>query len=239
MEKIDNIIINNYLDKYSLTLKNKNEFKRIINPIVSHFEFQTRLSNLFPHHGSITLGEHIIEDAVLTYKLSKNKDNSNYRTDLAVKIAMFHDLYTIPWQNNKETKVKHFFHKHGFRHPVEAVINAISWYPNYFSNINDSKIIIDGILHHMFPLPVVSFNEKNVNYVELKNYDLFKKLPKKYQDIIIESISRKKIGNVSLSRSSFIEGRIMAKADRIVSRKQIRDLESLKSLVTGKNKKIK
>ncbi len=141
--------------------------------------------------------------------------------------------------NNKESKVKHFFHKHGFRHPVEAAINAINWYSEYFDNESEAKIIIDGILHHMYPLPVMRIKSVNIESLELKNADLFYKLSQKYQNMIINSLNRKKIGSISLCRSKYIEGRVMAKADRKVSRKQIRDLDSLKALITGKNKKLK
>ena len=234
-------IINCLFNKYSLKQKDKKILKKIILPIIKHPEFQKRLTSVYPHHGSITLGEHIIEDAILTYQLSKKymKKCSNYQTDLAIKIAMFHDLYTIPWQNNKDSHVKHFFHKHGFRHPIEAVINSINWYPEYFKSKNASRIIIDGILHHMYPLPVMFINFNKIDFYELKNKDLYNKLSKEQQDIIEDSLKRKRIGSISICRSKYIEGRIMAKADRKVSRSQIKDLASLKSLFTGHNKKIK
>lgn len=232
--------INDILDKYSLDEKDKEELRKIIFPIVNHYEFKKRITNKFPHHGSITLGEHIIEDAVLTYKLSKKEKlkNKNIRIDLAVLIAMFHDLYTIPWQNNKDAKVKHFFHKHGFRHPIEAVINSINWYPNYFKDSNDSKVIIDGILHHMYPLPVMRLDYKKLDYYEIKNISMFKDISSDNQTYIIDSLNRKKIGPVSLSRSKYLEGRIMSKADKKVSRKQIKNFQSFKALLTGHNKKI-
>ena len=42
--------------------------------------------------------------------------------------------------------------KHGFVHPIEAVVNAITWFPQYFKTKEKTVIIIDGIIHHMFPL---------------------------------------------------------------------------------------
>ena len=224
-------IINDIFNKYNLTLEDKNYLLSIMNPIINNINFQKRMTDEFLHHGSISLGEHIIEDSVVTYLLSKKH---NYRTDLAVKIAMLHDLYTLPWQNNPDAKVKHFFDKHGFRHPTEAVINSITWYPELFIDKDEAKIIIDGILHHMFPLPVRYLNDKT----EIKNRELFNKLDKYYQTTIIDSLKRKKIGGISFSRSKYVEGRIMAKADRKVSRKQIKDFSSAKSLLTGHNKKI-
>lgn len=232
-------IINNLFDKYSLSKEDKKEINKVLLPIVSHAEFQKRMTNEFFHHGNITLGEHIIEDTIMTYKLSKKYAlNNNYQTDLALKIALFHDLYTLPWQNNKEAHVHHFLHKHGFRHPVESIINAINWYPEMFQNSRDSKLIIDGVLHHMFPFPVLSIGKKNIDYYELKNINLYNKLSNDLQNIIKDSLKRKKIGKLSFSRSEYKEGRVMNKADRIVSRHQIKDFQSMKALITGHNKKI-
>ena len=159
----------------------REEFNEIVYPFFLHEEFQKRMSNDFLHHSDITLGEHIIEDALITYLLSKKKDNID--TSLAVKIAMMHDLYEIPWQNNQEGIVKHFSNKHGFRHPIEAVINAITWYPEMF-NEKDAEILIDGIIHHMYPLPVRVFNNKDM---ELKNSDKLEKIDKRFMDMIIHS----------------------------------------------------
>ena len=234
-------ILDNLLNKYSIIEYDQNEIKKMVIPIIEHPEFQLRMSNLYSHHGKITLGEHIIEDSIVTYLLSQkqSKKKYNYRIDIAMNIAMFHDLYTIPWQNNSEAKVNHFFHKHGFRHPIEAVINAISWYPEYFKSQNDAKMIIDGILHHMYPLPVMSIVNKKIDYYELKNMDLYNNLPSQYQKMIIDSLKRKRIGSISISKSRYMEGRIMAKADRIVSRQQIKSFQSMKSLITGHNKELK
>ena len=233
--------INNIFNKYDLNKDDKDYLKSIIYPIFNHNEFQKRMSNKFYHHGTITLGEHIIEDSILTYLLSKKyalkKKDNDYRMDLAIKIAMLHDLYTIPWQNNKKAKVHHFFNKHGFRHPIEACINAITWYPDIFQNTSDSEIIIDGILHHMFPLPVRALN-RNIEKVELKNIANYGKINDNYKQIIINSLKRKQIGVISLCRSKYMEGKIMAKADRIISRHQIKNIKSAKALLTGHNKDL-
>ena len=228
-------------DKYHLSSSDRDNFKKISKDIYNHHEFKRRMSNEFLHHDDVSLASHILEDSVLTYILSKkylNKNsNSNYRIDLAVKISMLHDLYTIPWQNNPEAHVYHFFSKHGFRHPVESAINAILWYPYIFQDKMDSEIIIDGILHHMFPLPVRRINKK-INKVELKNMSNYLLLSRDYKRIINNSLKRGRIGILSFSRSKYKEGRIMAKADRIVSRKQIKNFESFKALLTGTNKKL-
>ena len=237
------IILNNLYDKYNLKDDEKEYLNSIILPIIENSNFQRRMTNEFLHHSDITLGEHILEDTILTYVLSKkylNKHHdTNYRIDLAIKIAMLHDLYTLPWQNNNEAKVNHFFSKHGFRHPIEAVINSITWYPNIFENEVDKEIIIDGIIHHMYPLPVRRINEKKLEKVELKNIGNYNSLSKNNKDILINSLNRNKIGILSLSRSKYKEGRIMSKADKKSSRKEIKNISSAKALLTGKNKKIK
>ena len=219
-------------DKYNLSLKDRNYLDKIIIPIINHPEFQKRMTKEFFHHGDITLGEHILEDSVLTYLLAKKRND--IKIDLAIKIAMLHDLYTIPWQNNKEAKVKRFFNKHGFRHPIEAVINGVTWYPEIFNDEEESKIIIDGVLHHMFPLPVRYLNKKT----ELKNWDVYDNLDESYKLMINASLKRKKLGPVSFSRSKYIEGRIMSKADKKVSRKQIKNISNANALITGHNKKL-
>jgi len=226
------ILIENIFDKYKLNNLEKEELYKIIYPIFSHNEFQRRLKKDFSHHSNITLGEHILEDAVVTYLLSK-KEKNNYRKDLAIKIAMLHDLYTFPWQNSK-MKTKKFFDKHGFRHPLEAVINSITWYPELFEDSLESEIIIDGILHHMYPLPVRYLD----NNIELLNQELLNKIDLKYKKMILKSLNRHKIGNISWSKSVFKEGKVMAKADKKVSIKQLKNFESAKALVTGKNKTL-
>jgi len=235
-------IVNSLFNKYNLSYDDRDYLNKIMFPIISNSNFKRRLTNEFLHHSDITLGEHIIEDTIVTYLLSKKylaKKNNQYRIDLAVKIALLHDLYTIPWQNNKEAKVHHFFSKHGFRHPVEAVINSITWYPELFNDKDDANIIIDGIVHHMYPLPVRRVNENKIEKTELKNIDNYNRLSESYKDMIINSLNRKKIGVISFSKSKYREGKIMSKADKLVSYKQIKNFASAKALLTGHNKKIK
>ena len=170
--------INDIFNKYKLTDVEKEELYAIIYPIFKHEEFQRRMKSDFKHHSDITLGEHILEDTTLTYLLVKKRPRKNINLSLALKIAMLHDLYTNPWQNSS-TKVKKFFNKHGFRHPLEAVINSISWYPELFTDSFESEIIIDGILHHMYPLPV-RFLDDNVEMLNVETLD------EKYKTIIKE-----------------------------------------------------
>ena len=226
--------LNNILNKYNLSREEKKELLCMINPIFKHDEFQKRMTLKFPHHGNITLGEHILEDTVVTYLMCKNRKNVNKL--LAVRISMLHDLYTFSWQNNKENRVRKFCNKHGFRHPIEAVLNAIYWFPELFKDTEESKIIIDGILHHMYPLPVRVYDKNNM---ELKNINLLDKIPRELEKIIIDSLNRKKIRKLSFSKSIYLEGRIMSKADKKVSKGQIKNISTLTSLVTGHNKSLK
>ena len=226
-------------NKYGLTIEEKIDLLNIIKEIYVHDEFQKRMTSEFKHHGEITLGMHILEDAVITYLLSKKyvHRNKNYNLNLAVKIAMLHDLYTVPWQNNVDAKTKNYFNEHGFRHPLESVINANAWYPKLFQD-DDSEILIDGIVHHMFPYPVTAFKYYKNNENELKNFDLINKLSKRNLGILINSSNRNKLGSVSISKSLFLEGRVMSKADKKVSFGQIRDYGSAIALITGRNKNL-
>ena len=236
----DNLI--NYLfDKYKLNNDEKIELYNILKDIYFHPEFQKRLTKKFPHHGNHTLGDHIVKDAIVTYKLSKKYEKKKHRkpydTKLAVTIAMFHDLYTECWQNSID-KPKHFYNKHGFRHPIEAVINAYNWYPEMFPNNHDTKILIDGIIHHMYPFPVTSYIDDKKNNMELKNFLLTVNIDENIKKMIIESSKRHKIYKVSFARSKYKEGRIMSKADKKVARKELNNYHSAKSLITGTNKRL-
>ena len=226
------------IDLY-LNSEEKEEFMGIVEPIYKSSEFIRRNTSEFYHHDDVTLSEHILEVALVTYKKSKKIKSDNYRTDLAVKIAMMHDLYTVAWQNNKNARVKHFPNKHGFRHPLESAINSIIWYPEFFKNDNDARIIIDGIIHHMFPLPVCTC-ENSSSVMELKNIDSFNKLDNKYKKMIIDSTNRYRIKGTrfSLCKSKYKEGRIVSKSDKKVSFSQINNIYGLLALLTGKNKNI-
>ena len=242
MKKNNDKKLKKILDNYQLSAGDREEFIKIIGPIYQHEEFQRRMGPEFFHHGMVTLGEHIIEDAVVTYiigiKYLVKHQNANFSIEIAVIIAMLHDLYTIPWQNNKDDKTHKFFNKHGFRHPIEAVINASFWYPLLFEDLNDAKKIIDGIVHHMYPLPVVSFKNDSRNLLELKNDSLVEELPIHVKNILIKSTCRFKVGRISVCRSRYIEGRIVARADKYVSIRQIKNVSSGVALLTGKNKSL-
>lgn len=216
------------LDKY-LSLEEQKEFLEIIKPIFNNKEFQKRCTSMFPHHDNITLGEHMLEVAILTYLKCKTLKDVDLKA--AVYIAMMHDSYTLPWQNNPDNKVKYFFNKHGFRHPIEAVINSINWYPEIYEN-NDYEVIIDGIVHHMYPLPVRAYNDVDM---ELRTNG---KIDEKYEKVLIDSTNRCRISNISLCRSRHKEGRIVSLCDKKVTRIHLKNASSLTSSFTGYNRNV-
>lgn len=235
--------LNELLNHYDLSDKQKDEFWNIVRHIFEHDEFQRRMGPEFPHHADISLGEHILSDAAVTYKLTEKPrfKQANFDRKTAVIIAMFHDLYTLSWQNNPENFQEFSYNGHAFRHPIEAIINAVSWYPEYFEDDNAYKII-DGVIHHMFPVPVKMFDGTTM---ELKNEELFDKMPEKIRNLIIFSSCRGlKYKHFSICRSEFTEGRIMSHADKIVSFGNYIDdfkengIDSITALLTGVNKNL-
>ncbi|MDE5540021.1 MAG: hypothetical protein K2J20_06000, partial [Bacilli bacterium] len=219
--------------KYRFTEEERIRFLNIVFPILSHEEFKKRTdSTLYPHHDTTSLGEHILSDAAVAFKLAEKKEHADQY--LAVVIAMFHDLYEIPWQNSGIIK-NDFFNKHGFVHPLEAAINAATWYSEYFTEPKKAEIIIDGIVHHMFPFPVRALNGDNI---ELNNESKFGDLPINIRNMIISSSLRNKIGKISLVPSKFIEGRIVDQADKRVSFSKDFTLTGAIACVTGVNKNL-
>lgn len=237
----NNKILEDLMSKYKMNAEEKEELRNTIKKILIHPEFQKRMSNDFPHHDKIPLGEHILEDTVVTFILSKRYiHDENYNIHLALLISMFHDLYIEPWQNNQKNKNNLFHNKHGFRHPIEAIIAAITWFPEYFEDLNDAKIIIDGVIHHMFPLPVRRVEVDENNIMELNNWEDFKNIKPELLELIIDSSNRHKIRYYSLSKSIYKEGRVMSKADKIVSKINMKEssLKGIIALLTGKNNNL-
>ena len=226
--------------RYEIDGKNSKILWNLIKPICLHPEFKKRNQSPFWHHDATTLGEHIMSDAIITYKMIykiKNKRKLEFiNLKIAIYIAMFHDLYEEPWQNNIKSKSKKFKNLHGFTHPIEAVVNAITWFPNVFQNEDESLMIIDGIMHHMYPLPVRAIDKYSL---ELNNQEKYNQLPEIYKKMIFVSTYVGKVGAFSFRKSFYIEGRIMSKADKLVStRKEICNTRAYLALITGKNKKL-
>lgn len=231
MSEAEKLCLKNFLD-YGFTLPEQEDFTKIVRPIISHPEFEKRCTDNFPHHGNTTLGEHILKDAMITYRLAniyKSKHpNMDISTETAVVIALFHDLYTNPWQNVDNDNP--LYEKHGFMHPIEAVINAYDWYPEYFDDEEISKKIIDGVLHHMYPFPVRKINDEiEINEKKITDF--------KFYDVLVHSTKSKR-ENLCFKKATFIEGKLVSKADKLVTIKEIKNISSLVALVTAKNKSI-
>ena len=61
-------ILNSLMLKYGLSKDERKEFFKIIYKIFRHKEFQRRMTSEFNHHNDITLGYHVLEVALCTYK---------------------------------------------------------------------------------------------------------------------------------------------------------------------------
>lgn len=237
---MDNIL-DELMNRYALNNTEKEELYNIIKDIYLNPFFQERLKPDFSHHAKITLGEHILEDTIVTFILSKKYENNpGYNKRLALIISMFHDLYIEPWQNNKKNKLNKLHNKHGFRHPIEAIISSITHFPEYFENLDEAKIIIDGVIHHMYPFPVRCVEIGGYNILELNNYPDLLKIKPELLELIIESSNRHRISCFSFNKSLYLEGRLMSKADKIVSRLNLKgsSMSSKTALLTGTNKNI-
>lgn len=224
---------------YNMNSSDARKLWKMIDRIATHPEFIKRCDNPYFHHDIKTLGEHILCDAIVTYKLSKKikkkSEMKKINTEVAVVIAMFHDLYELPWQNNPIKKIMR--NKHGFTHPIEAVVNAITWFPDYFISKERAIVIIDGILHHMYPLPVRAIDSADM---ELNNKEKYDNLKDIYKKMIKLSTDAGKMGHYSLRKSFFIEGRILSRADKYVAfRKDVSSIHGFTALISGKNKNIK
>lgn len=227
--------INECFIEESFTLKEQEEFLNIVKNVINHEEFEKRCTEEFYHHGTTTLGEHIIKDAILTYRMVKiyklKHPLIKINLEDAILIALFHDLYTKPWQNNTDKKSLLKMEYHGFIHPVEAVINSYNWFPEYFKDSKRAKKIIDGILHHMFPLPVKRITKDTlINNKKITDF--------KYYNFLITNTHNKKGLNFNLKRAKSIEGRIMSNADKKSALKELNNIDSFLALITGKNKSI-
>lgn len=232
--------VNDFIKKLDLSEEEIDNYIKFAYPIIMHDEFQKRLTKEFLHHDDITLGEHILMVSLKTYQMALNEKRKNNLDSFDIKtatlIALFHDCYTLPWQNNPNNASKKIYNKHGFRHPVEALINVVNWYPEYFNDPIVNKKIVDGILHHMYPFPVRAVDGSDM---ELKNNDLYQKLPINIKNDMIISTSKGKIGKYSFAFSEYKEGKLVNAADKLVSMKlDIKNLNSLTALVTGYNKNL-
>ena len=234
MTKAMQYINENFLSE-NFTLKEQEEFLNITEKIIMHEEFEKRCTEEYYHHGNTTLGEHIIKDTILTYRMIKiyklKHPLKKINLEDALLISLFHDLYTNSWQNNAEKKSIIKAENHGFIHPVEAVINSYTWFPEYFKNKERREKLIDGILHHMYPFPV-----KKITTDTIINNQNIKKF--KHYKFLIENTYNKTNIHYNIKKSKSIEGRIMSKADKKSAIKELKNIESFLALITGKNNSI-
>lgn len=237
MEKISDRILFNLFLNSGLTITEQKEFYKIAKPIIHHKEFVKRCNSEFPHHGSTSLGEHIIKDAIKTYVLAKEYNKTHFlkkaNIKISVIIALFHDLYTNPWQNSNEKTSVFNPDTHGMTHPIEAVLNSYKWFPKYFKNKKEAEIIIDGIIHHMYPYPVRKVENKNI---KISNQKLLNKF--KYYDYLIQTTKNKTKLKIDIKSPRSIEGKLLVKADKLISLSELNNFNSIKALVNGKNKNL-
>ena len=125
------------------------EFYKIVRKVLYNKEFKRR--KLFTHHGNISVYDHSLRVAYLSYKISK-KLKLDYKN--AAIGGILHDMYYEPWQD--KPSIKPFYKKHGFVHANQALNNSKKLFPEF---INDNTI--DIISKHMFPL-----NIKPPKYIE-------------------------------------------------------------------------
>lgn len=119
-------------------------YLKIINPIITNYEFQKRKK--YRHHKDKTVYDHSLQVSYLGYKIAKYLPKVDEKS---VAIAgMLHDFYDKPWMENKEKKK--FFQKHGFVHAKEARDNAYKYFPELMN-----KKIENMIIRHMFPLNII------------------------------------------------------------------------------------
>jgi hypothetical protein len=59
-------VLNSLYNKYNLKDDERDYLNNIIIPIIENSNFKRRMTNEFLHHSDITLGEHILEDTILT-----------------------------------------------------------------------------------------------------------------------------------------------------------------------------
>lgn len=217
-------------DYYKLTEEEKYLYSQIAKPIIENYEFQKRLSKEFKHHGDETLGMHIITDSILAYKLTRGilarRSDAKLSPEDTLIMSLFHDLYTFPWQNAvKKSKV---IDRHWYVHPIEAALNSMEWFPEYFCCESEEKYV-DGIVHHMYPVPVRKIDGENI---ELNNAYLLAN--ERYFELLKNS-TRSFLDGVSLRPANSEEGRILCYADKLAAFHEVKDVRSAIICFTGKN----
>lgn len=119
----------------------KKEFYEIVEPIITHEEFQKRKD--YPHHINESVYDHVLRVAYDCFELGK-LFHLDYES-LAIA-GLLHDFYEKPWQY--DTEKKPLLQRHGFTHAKNAVKNAKRVFGTEVVTPKVESIMIT----HMFPL---------------------------------------------------------------------------------------
>ena len=78
--------------RYNVDNKNSKTLWNLIKPICLHPEFKKRNYSPFWHHDATTLGEHIMSDAIVTYKMIYKIKNSICCSNDNYNFFCYHDV---------------------------------------------------------------------------------------------------------------------------------------------------
>ena len=132
MEKLYDL----YVKSYSLNAENAPEFFHAVGDIYATPEFQS--TGRFIQHANITLKQHMMSVAYLSYLITKKKNLDHIS---AARAAMVHDLVYYDWHEAGDGTHR----LHGYRHPGFALKNAEKIFP--------LSPLQKNIIHrHMWPL---------------------------------------------------------------------------------------
>lgn len=149
----------------------KKEQLKIMATILENEEYKKRKQ--FNHHGEISVYEHSLKVAILSYKIARKIKNIDI--DSVLIGSLLHDFYFKDWQSYKEKRP--FLKKHGFVHAKEALENS----EIHFQDMMNDKVR-NIILRHMFPL---------------------NKIPPKYKEAWIVSLADKIVSLETLLQPKF------------------------------------
>ena len=156
----------------SFTLKEQEEFLSIVKDIVLHKEFERRCTEEFYHHGTVTLGQHIIKDTLLTYRMVKiykiKHPLSKIELEDALLISLFHDLYTEPWQNNLDKKSLIKLELYALKFNKLDTDKTLAYLSLFLANVSNDTLSIDPSFFYTINLPsaVIAGSENDPEVIE-------------------------------------------------------------------------
>lgn len=134
----------------------------------------------FIQHGNVSVYEHCIYVAYLSYQISDLFNLHIDRTSL-IRGALLHDYFLYDWHIKKDHR-----RFHGFTHPKIALENATSDF-----NLTDKEK--DIIVHHMFPLTpslpsckeawIVCIADKICAIQETFGFDIYNNIPESIKNL--------------------------------------------------------